>query len=209
MLQIALLVATVLAHGGPNSNVNPTDSWQVRHMKLEHGADDFDAKAFFIEHDQDKSKYWDRDDIVRLYGLQKDIVIGDGSGMGSNEETMEITDKNRDHVYQTVLELLDVNKDGKVSMEEWRKFCEDGKQLPDFGYGTGHHGDYEYEYEVHHWQKYHAENDPDVKVVHPEDTQHERLYHQYEHNDNSWSEHDGTWVKTSKIPKKFLKNTVG
>lgn len=208
MIAILLAAQLVCAHSGSQVNVLPGDSWQVKHMKLEHGYETFDAKAFFIEHDSDNSKAWDRNDIIRLYGLQKNNQVGDGSGMGSNTETHEITEETREEVYQTLMKLLDENKDGRVSMEEWRKFCEAGKELPDFGLGTGHHGDYEYEYEVHHWQEFHAANDPDVKVRHPEDEEHERLYHQYEHHDEGWGDHDAAWVRTSSIPKKFLKKRV-
>lgn len=174
-------------------------------MKIEHGYDEFDPKAFFLEHDVDNSRFWTKEDIIRLYGLQKDTIVGDGTGMGSDEQTVEITDADRERVYQGVISLLDTNYDGKISMDEWRQFCQDQKTLPDFGYGTGHHGDYEYEYEVHHWREYHMENDPDVKIQHPEDEEHERLYHQYEHNDDSWADHDSSWIRREQIPNKFLK----
>lgn len=208
MYRAAVLASlgVALAHGGAG-DVDPSEPWQVRHMKIEHGYDDFDPKAFFLEHDVDNSRYWTKEDIIRLYGLQKDTIVGDGTGMGTDEETVAITDDDRERVYQGVLALLDTNEDGKVSMDEWRKFCEDQKTLPDFGYGTGHHGDYEYEYEVHHWRQYHMENDPDVKIQHPEDEEHERLYHQYEHHDDSWADHDPSWVRKEQIPNKFLKKT--
>ena len=38
----------------------------------------------------------------------------------------------------------------------------------------GHHGDDEYEYEIHHFEKYHTEDDGEEKFVHPEDIEHVR-----------------------------------
>lgn len=179
--------------------------WQVQHMKVEHGVDQFDALSFFKLHDGDDSRTWTRDDILNLYGLLKETRVGDGTGMGSNEQTVEIDEKTKEHVYNTILEMLDQDHDGVISIDEWRRFCEDGKVLPNFGLGTGHHGDYEYEYEVHHWSKYHQGVDPDVKIVHPEDIEHERLYHQYEHGDSGIEEHEGSRAIRSRIPKKFLR----
>lgn len=50
------------------------------------------------------------------------------------------------------MQLLDHNGDGMITREEWMKFVADGGVLPDFGTGPGHHGDDEYEYEIHHWE---------------------------------------------------------
>lgn len=198
------LLAAAVAHS--NVKVNPDDSWQVKHMKIEHGIEDFDAYSFFTLHDNDGSKTWSREDILNLYGLLKDEQVGDGSGTGEGEQ--QITKATKDNVVNKILELLDTDGDGIVSLDEWRVFCQDGKVLPDFGLGTGHHGDYEHEYEVHHWNKYHRDNDPDVQVVHPEDEEHERLYHAHEHGDTE-SDHteDGSFARISRIPKKFLKQT--
>ena len=42
-----------------------------------------------------------------------------------------------------------------ISREEFVRFIDvEGKTLPDMGTGPGHHGDDEYEYEIHHWEKY-------------------------------------------------------
>ncbi|EEY15413.1 conserved hypothetical protein [Verticillium alfalfae VaMs.102] len=43
--------------------------------------------------------------------------------------------------------------DGTVTRAEWDAFIDAGKTLPDLGTGPGHHGDAEYEYEIHHWEK--------------------------------------------------------
>lgn len=39
-------------------------------------------------------------------------------------------------------------------------------------WGPGHHGDAEYEYEIHHFEKYHNEDSPDSELNHPEDIEH-------------------------------------
>ncbi len=50
--------------------------------------------------------------------------------------------------------LIDTNSDGAIDRDEFRHFIQtDGKTLPDMGTGPGHHGDDEYEYEIHHWEK--------------------------------------------------------
>lgn len=172
-------------------------------MKSEHGFDNFDALSFFKLHDADRSETWTRDDILNLYGLQnKNIQVGDGTGMGTMDETKEITQEVKDNVVNKVLALIDKNRDGVISLDEWRIFTANGGELPDFGLGPGHHGDYEYEYEVHHWKEYHMKDDPEVKIVHPEDEEHERLYHAFEHGDEEES-HAGTYEKIENIPAKY------
>uniref|UniRef100_A0A060TIM6 ARAD1D39556p n=1 Tax=Blastobotrys adeninivorans TaxID=409370 RepID=A0A060TIM6_BLAAD len=199
-MKFALATIASLALG-----VLAEDSWQVRHMKHEHGIDSFDALSFFTLHDSDGSKTWTRNDILNLYGLLRDKVVGDGSGVGDNKVTKEITEQTRDQVVNDVLRLIDLNGDGVISMEEWRIFTNKGGELPDFGLGPGHHGDYEHEYEVHHWLEYHAQNDPDVNIVHPEDIEHERMYHSEEHGDDLETHQDviGSWAKIENIPSKF------
>lgn len=195
---VAAAVATAMAVS--------EDSWQVKHMKSEHGFDNFDALSFFKLHDADRSNTWTGDDILNLYGLQnKNIQVGDGTGMGKMEETKEISDETKNAVVKQVLALIDINKDGVISLDEWRIFTDKGGELPDFGLGPGHHGDYEYEYEVHHWQEYHMKDDPDVKIVHPEDEEHERLYHAFEHGDDEQA-HAGTYEKVDRIPAKYRRN---
>ncbi|CAN6631822.1 hypothetical protein TRVA0_013S01486 [Trichomonascus vanleenenianus] len=182
-------------------------SWQVRHMKEEHMIDSFDALSFFTLHDSDGSNTWTTNDIINLYGLLKEQVVGDGTGMGKHEQTEGIPQATKDFVLKTVLDMIDTDRDGVITLEEWRVFTQKGGELPDFGLGPGHHGDYEYEYEVHHWMTHHAKDDPDVKNVHPEDIEHERLYHAFEHGDEAESHEKqvGSWAQLENIPLKFRK----
>lgn len=39
-------------------------------------------------------------------------------------------------------------------------------------WGPGHHGDAEYEYEIHHYEKYHNEDSTEAELNHPEDIEH-------------------------------------
>ncbi|VVT56230.1 uncharacterized protein SAPINGB_P004905 [Magnusiomyces paraingens] len=179
----ALASSLVAAHEAQEKR--PDESWQAWHMREEHALDSFDSASFFTLHDLDGSGTWTPNDILNLYGLLNDKMVGAGDGMGEHKESKEIPQATKDLVLKTVLEMVDTDGDGVISQEEWRKFSEEDKKLlPDFGLGPGHHGDYEYEYEVHHWLKYHAKDDPDVKIVHKEDIEHENLYHAQEHQDH-------------------------
>ena len=58
------------------------------------------------------------------------------------------------------IEEWDENGDGVVDWGEfvtgWR---DKGRRMRDFGTGVGHHGDDEYEYEIHHFEKFHDESE--------------------------------------------------
>lgn len=137
-------VVLVHGHGVPS---NPGDSWQVRHMKEEHGFDEFDALSFFQLHDLDGSDVWSKSDILNLYGLLNQEFVGDGSGMGNHDQSTDIKEETKKRVLDSVLTLVDYDKNGEISLKEWKRFSDAGNELPDFGLGPGHHGDYEYEYE--------------------------------------------------------------
>ena len=74
-----------------------------------------------------------------------------------SEESKQISAEDREKVTREVFKLYDEDKNGVIEREEWvRKNNEEGVRLPDFGLGPGHHGDYEEEYEMHHFEKYHS-----------------------------------------------------
>lgn len=187
-------------------------TWMKWHMSQEHDLDDFDADTFFKMHDFSTPNEWDERDILDLYGLLREHVVGDGSGMGEHlHEYENITPEAKTHVVNTVLKLIDQNKDRKVSRQEFADFIAKKGELPDFGYGVGHHFDFEKEYERHHWNKFHAKNDPDVKIKHPEDTIHEILHHAHEieesHDKNQAvrkvSEHYQSEIQLKNVPSKY------
>ena len=86
----------------------------------------------------------------------------------------------RDEIIDQILTLLDENDDGEVSAAELRAFMDAGKTLPDVGTGPGHHGDDEYEYEIHHWEKFHGDDTKLEDLTHPEDIEHFRKHEEME-----------------------------
>jgi Ca2+-binding EF-hand superfamily protein len=70
-----------------------------------------------------------------------------------DESNKHVPLERRNEIVTEVLRLIDANSDGLVSRDEFREFMANGHTLPDFGHGPGHHGDDEYEYEIHHWEK--------------------------------------------------------
>lgn len=71
-----------------------------------------------------------------------------------DESNKHVTDERKTQIANQILALLDRNNDGRVSRDEFVQVVEtEGKTLPDMGTGPGHHGDDEYEYEIHHWEK--------------------------------------------------------
>lgn len=107
----------------------------------EHHTTGFDAASFFALHDFDADGNWEPAEILRTYGLM-------------DESNKHVTDARKAEIVQTILGLLDKNHDGRISRDEFVQFIEvEGKTLPDMGTGPGHHGDDEYEYEIHHWEK--------------------------------------------------------
>ncbi|KAG2734892.1 hypothetical protein G9P44_002898 [Scheffersomyces stipitis] len=181
---ISSLIVAIFAHGSHDNAIKQKPehlTWQNWHMLEEHGLNTYDADSFFRLHDLQAKNSWSRSDILNLYGLLREHVVGDGSGMGEHDHNKEvISDEAKEHVVKSILKLLDADQDGEVSIQEWRDFTHNGGQLPDFGYGQGHHLDFESEYEEHHWKKYHAQNDPDVLIKHKEDIEHELLHHEHE-----------------------------
>ncbi|KIH93539.1 hypothetical protein SPBR_04435 [Sporothrix brasiliensis 5110] len=169
LLAAAGFLAVAMAHGDHSPSKKPEvgedADWITRHMAEEHHIADFDGDSFFTLHDFDGDSFWTPSEIERTYGLN------DASNDG-------LAPEKRAAVAPAVLALFDTDGDGRISRSEWCKgFIEDGKTLPDLGTGPGHHGDDEYEYEIHHWEKYHDENTKIEDLTHPEDIEHFK-YHE-------------------------------
>lgn len=154
--------------------------WEEWHMSHEHQLDNYTPEQFFALHDIKKKGYLDRNDILSLYGLDRREVIGKGDGMGQHDESEEIDENLSERVVNFIMRLLDVNDDSKILQSEYLDFAKTGKKFPDLGVGVGHHSDFELEYEIHHWNKYHKDKDPNVRIVHKEDIEHELLHHEHE-----------------------------
>lgn len=71
-----------------------------------------------------------------------------------DESNKHVAQARKDEIVRDILALMDRNCDGLISRDEFVHVVEaEGKTLPDMGTGPGHHGDDEYEYEIHHWEK--------------------------------------------------------
>lgn len=148
-------------YGSQKPIVDENADWMTRHMagnvlyplldrdrtatdstrKLEeHHMSEWDADSFFTLHDYNSDNIWQADELQRTYGL-------------FDESNDHLSPEKKDQVLHDLMILLDTDEDQMVTREEWHRFILDGKTLPDLGVGPGHHGDYEYEYEIHHWEK--------------------------------------------------------
>lgn len=75
------------------------------------------------------------------------------------------------------------------------------------GYGIGHHGDDEYEYEIHHFEKFHG---PDTKLedlTHPEDIEHFRRHEEADRRQEVRERMDRMQIVEANIPAKFRRTT--
>jgi hypothetical protein len=172
LLGAAMAVGLAAAHGDHSKGkvtpqVDPNADWMTKHMAEEHHIEIWDAGAFHALHDYNSDGQWQPDEILRTYGLM-------------DESNKDLPLSRRDEIIDQILTLLDENDDGEVSAAELRAFMDAGKTLPDVGTGPGHHGDDEYEYEIHHWEKYHDENTKLEDLTHPEDIEHFRKHEQME-----------------------------
>lgn len=164
--------------------------WATRHMIEEHHIENFDSTSFFKLHDYDSSGEWTVDDIAKTYGLL-DVSTG------------QIEQQTKLDAIEQVLQLFDRDRSHSISLAEYVIGVAAGRQLPDFGFGPGHHGDIEYEYEIHHFEKYHG---PDAKLedlTHEEDIEHFRMHDQLEEQAERQAMLDRMEIVAANIPMKF------
>jgi len=158
----------VRSHGGHGAKEGETiQQYAQRHMSKEHHIDSFDLRSFFQLHDLNRDGFWDRDEIEAIYGVHH---------VYSKQKTPDEAEhqKKATHISNSVLLLLDKNRDDKVSPEEFEAVGLDG--LPNFeGMGAdGHHYDVESEFFLHHEEEFHStpETQTDESYHHPEDFEH-------------------------------------
>ncbi|THW53024.1 hypothetical protein D6C84_02781 [Aureobasidium pullulans] len=181
----------VSAHGGhEQAPVAPDADWATRHMAEEHHINSFDAGSFFNLHDYDSSGTWTPDDIRKTYGLR-------------DESTKDLPEEKKEEVVRKILDLFDKDKSGTVSFAEFLVADAHGIKLPDFGYGPGHHGDDEYEYEIHHFEKYHGDDTTEEDLTHPEDIVHFRKHDIMEQEAERQAKLDRMEIVEANIPQKF------
>ncbi|KAI1843218.1 hypothetical protein JX265_012209 [Neoarthrinium moseri] len=192
---IALALASkALAHGDHGGSQKPivgeNANWMTKHMAEEHHISDFDASSFFTLHDFDGDGRWEPEEILRTYGI-------------FDESNAKITAARRDQISREILGLIDKNGDGFVDRSEFVEFIHSGRTLPDMGTGPGHHGDDEYEYEIHHWEKYHDENTKLEDLTHPEDIEHFRKHELLEEAEERLEKLNRMSIVEENIPTKF------
>lgn len=213
---LQLVSVGVFGHGASHDtdlSDNPPKglTWEQWHMKQEHGLDEYSSGVFFQLHDSKNKGYLDGNDILNIYGLFRDEVVGKGDGLGAHDDSEVIGEDTKKKIIKQVMDLVDPNNDGRISRDEYTAFAEKGGEFPDLNVGVGHHGDFEHEYEVHHWNKYHKDSDPDIKVVHKEDIEHELLHHEHEieheqpEGQRLSDERFEERINVQKIPSQFLK----
>jgi hypothetical protein len=82
----------------------------------------------------------------------------------------------------------------------------EGRRLPDFGLGPGHHGDDEYEYEIHHYEKFHGGEDvKEEDLTHPEDIEHFKKHDRMEDEQVKLKDLERLSIVEGNIPVKFRK----
>ncbi|KAF2793641.1 hypothetical protein K505DRAFT_276662 [Melanomma pulvis-pyrius CBS 109.77] len=198
-LLLSCALGTAAHGGGEHQQIVVADDadWATRHMAEEHHISGYDSATFFALHDYDNMGIWSPSDIQRTYGLL-------------DPSSTHITDSEKQRVVASVLELFDSNRDGVVSREEFQHRHAEGVKLPDFGMGPGHHGDDEYEYEIHHWEKYHGGDDvKEEDLTHPEDIEHFRKHDEEDARKEEWARVEREarrGVIEKNIPAKFRVN---
>ncbi|KAI9721988.1 MAG: hypothetical protein M1812_001947 [Candelaria pacifica] len=191
---LSSLAYMAMAHDGHQQEpMQETTDWATKHMAEEHHIGNFDPGAFFSLHDYDSSGAWTADEILRTYGLE-------------DESQKDLPKEKRDKVVNDVMKLLDADEDGQVTQAEWMQFNKNGGKLPDFGLGPGHHGDDEYEYEIHHFEKYHDENTREEDLTHPEDIAHFKKHDQEADEEEKQEKLDRMPIVEQNIPQKFRRN---
>ncbi|MCJ1482545.1 hypothetical protein MMC06_002711 [Schaereria dolodes] len=164
--------------------------WATKHMAEEHHIGNFDPGAFFSLHDYDTSGAWTPDEVRRTYGLE-------------DESAKDVSVEKREEVTREVFKLFDTDRNGAVEREEWMEAIAKGSRLPDFGLGPGHHGDDEYEYEIHHFEKFHDENTREEDLTHPEDIAHFAKHDREADEADRQEELDRMAIVEQNIPQKF------
>ncbi|KAI9928304.1 hypothetical protein ASPWEDRAFT_38874 [Aspergillus wentii DTO 134E9] len=194
-LATALLVLSsgfANAHGSHSNEQNPSDDWSIRHMQEEHHIDSFDAGSFFALHDYDSSGTWTTSEVRKTYGM-------------SDESNAGVSEDRKANAIREVFAIFDPANTGVITRAEWMRLSSEGKRLPDLGFGPGHHGDIEYEYEIHHFEKYHGDDAKEEDLTHPEDIEHFRKHDQEEDAADRLEQLEKMPIVEGNIPQKFLR----
>ncbi|PYH37858.1 nucleobindin SSP120 [Aspergillus neoniger CBS 115656] len=188
---LALSGSLVSAHGS-HSDQPPSSDWATRHMQEEHHIDAFDAASFFSLHDYDESGAWTPEEVRKTYGMDDETNAG-------------ATEDRKSQALREVFTLFDPTNTGFITRDNWMRIIAEGTRLPDLGFGPGHHGDIEYEYEIHHFEKYHGEDATEEELTHPEDIEHFRRHDEEDLAMERLEQLESMQIVEANIPQKFLK----
>jgi len=173
---LPLLVALARAHGDhAEVDENPNHTYAELHMAQEHHMDSFDIQAFFHLHDLNRDGVLDRNELESIYGVHHEK-------RKKGAKSLEVHTDQAKEIVTAVLEKLDTNGDGVLTMREFVAGGVGG--LPNFK-GVdhlGHHYDAEGEYFLHHEEQYHntPETQREEDYIHPEDIEHFMSHEQIE-----------------------------
>jgi Ca2+-binding EF-hand superfamily protein len=191
-----ILLPLVIAHQGHSEIAETNDAkpggWDYaqRHMATEHHIDSFDVKSFFQLHDLNRDGVWDREEIEAIYGVHH--VYSQKKSKDDIEHKAKA-----DRVVESILTIIDKNKDGKITLEEFEEVGVKG--LPSFEHEgvEGHHYDVESEFFLHHEEEFHStpETQTDESYNHPEDIEH-------------FAQHEAIELKEAEKEAKFQGITV-
>lgn len=117
----------------------------------------------------------------------------------------DIPEEQKTDAVKQVLSLFDPEGNGRITRPQFAKYSMDGNKLPDFGFGPGHHGDIEYEYEIHHFEKFHGPDTTEEDLVHPEDIEHFRMHDMLEDEQERIAIEQSQSIVEANIPMKFRK----
>lgn len=135
---------------------------------------------------------WTADEVRKTYGLD------DQSNAGVSEDKKQ-------QAVREVFALFDPGRTGVITRDEWMRLISSGVRLPDLGYGPGHHGDIEYEYEIHHFEQFHGDDATEEELTHPEDIEHFRQHDQEEDAADRLEQLEKMPIVVANIPQKFLR----
>ena len=124
-----------------------------------------------------------------------------------DESAKDVSEQSRLEVVNKILGLYDADNSQTVSSEEFLAASREGVTMPDFGLGPGHHGDDEYEYEIHHFEKYHDENTQEEDLIHPEDIEHFKKHEAMLDDEEALEKLSIARINENNIPAKFRRKS--
>ncbi|GAA5903523.1 nucleobindin SSP120 [Sporobolomyces salmoneus] len=173
---LPLLAVFARAHGDhAEIDENSDYTYAEMHMAQEHHMDSFNIQAFFHLHDLNRDGVLDRNELESVYGVHHEK-------RKKGAKSLEVHTEQAKEIVTKVLEKLDENGDGVLTMREFVAGGVGG--LPNFKgvEHLGHHYDAEGEYFLHHEEQFHntPETQREEDYIHPEDIEHFMSHEQIE-----------------------------